>query len=293
MPERSDTSDFAVRIAALLRSRACELTLQWLKDIRARIPSHPHRVFPGETLLNRIPEIIQRLSLALTGKVPAESLELVHKELAMLAELRRAQGYGLEEVMLELEMLREVLFHALVEDARQHAQDATPQDIIETAYRLQNIVGQMMHAMADLFRTRSSAEEQSRAQLLARFGRALTHELRNRLSVALLVVQRLRLQEQTSDPRLLETLEQNLHRIEPVVSDVFGLLLAQGGGALGTGRCPVRAAAVSRSGRRRGRARRASRGGDSYPRAGTGISHRHDARAHDPGQPAGQRHQIQ
>lgn len=212
-----------------LRRDATELTRKWLDELRARLPEHPQRIFPDETLLNHIPDLLRSLFGGISDGSTAPDDATIH-ELSLLVALRRSQGYGLDEVLSEFEILRELVLEHLREAADSFPHSIPPGDALEVAASIERAIGRIVTVTSHVYYDHASASRRRRAELLSAFGRTVTHELRNRLNAALLT---LRLYRETAKdggddgPALLETLEHALQRIERVVGDVFTVAVAQ------------------------------------------------------------------
>jgi len=105
-------------LGAELHRRSAELTRLWLDRLAERLDVAPRRIFPSSTLLNHMPEVLRAISqyLCSGGDLAAEMH--VREELDKLARLRREQGYDIDEILAELEILGQILYDALREEAR-------------------------------------------------------------------------------------------------------------------------------------------------------------------------------
>ncbi|HEV7516766.1 MAG TPA: sensor histidine kinase [Thermoanaerobaculia bacterium] len=213
-----------------LYRRSTELTRAWLDRLRPRLEVHPNRIFPSEALLNHIPEILKRMSeYLLSGGGPlAESS--VREELTKLARLRREQGYDIDEILDEFEILGSILYGALREEAADFGQDIAPEYAIEVAERLYRALMAVTYVTATTFREEGFKDRRDRAHLLGSFGRTLAHEMRNSLGAGEAAMDILTA-EGMSDAvreRAMITLQNTLRRLEGLSEDVLALAIAQG-----------------------------------------------------------------
>jgi hypothetical protein len=135
-----------------LYRRSTDLTRVWLERLRPRLAVHPNRIFPSEALLNHIPEILKKISeylLSGGGEIAENS---VREELAKLARLRREQGYDIDEILDEFEILGSILYGALREEAESFGRDIAPEYAIEVAERLYRALMAMTYVTATTFR---------------------------------------------------------------------------------------------------------------------------------------------
>ena len=245
-------------LGAELHRRSSELTRAWLDRLLQRLEVQPRRVFPSDTLLNHVPEILKAVSEYLCSNGDMVAARLVREELARLARLRREQGYDVDELLAEFEILGEILYGALKEEARAFGREVPAEYAIEVAERLYRALMDITSITASTFREEGSRDRRDRARLLGGFGRDLAHELRNRLAAADASLQVLAHDLRAShDPgnaghagsagaagiagdssrapepsprteRALKALGVALHRIKGVADDVHALAIAQG-----------------------------------------------------------------
>lgn len=221
-----------------LHRRSAELTRLWLDRLTARLDVHPRRVFPSDTLLNDMPEVLRAVSdyLCSGGDIGAE--QIVRDEMTKLARLRREQGYDIDEILAEFEILGKILYDALREEARKYGRKVSPDYAVEVGERLYRALMVITTITATTFREEGFQDRRERARLLGSFGRDLAHELRNRLSTAetaLHLLDQENLDAATRE-RVLLALRRTVKRIEGVADDVHALAIAQGSEETAQGR---------------------------------------------------------
>jgi signal transduction histidine kinase len=221
-----------------LHRRSAELTRLWLDRLTARLDVQPRRIFPSDTLLNDMPEVLRAVSdyLCSGGDIGAE--QVVRDEMSKLARLRREQGYDIDEILAEFEILGNILYDALREEARKFGRKVSPDYAVEVGERLYRALMVITTITATTFREEGFQDRRERARLLGSFGRDLAHELRNRLSTAETALHLLD-QEDLDGPtreRVLLALRRTVKRIEGVADDVHALAIAQGSEETAQGR---------------------------------------------------------
>ncbi|HEX5714932.1 MAG TPA: sensor histidine kinase [Thermoanaerobaculia bacterium] len=221
-----------------LHRRSAELTRLWLDRLTARLDVQPRRIFPSDTLLNDMPEVLRAVSdyLCSGGDLGAE--QIVREEMTKLARLRREQGYDIDEILAEFEILGKILYDALREEARKFGRKVSPDYAVEVGERLYRALMVITTITATTFREEGFQDRRERARLLGSFGRDLAHELRNRLSTAETALHLLG-QEDLDGPtreRVLLALRRTVKRIEGVADDVHALAIAQGSEETAQGR---------------------------------------------------------
>ncbi|HZF10573.1 MAG TPA: sensor histidine kinase [Thermoanaerobaculia bacterium] len=213
-----------------LYRRSTELTQAWLDQLKARLAVHPNRIFPSEALLNHIPEVLKRISdyLLSGGGVIAENA--VKEELTKLARLRREQGYDIDEILDELEILGSILYGALREEAAEFGLAIEPEYAIEVAERLYRALMAITYVTATTFREEGFKDRRERARLLGSFGRTLAHEMRNSLGAGEAALEMLSQEDapEALREKAMKVLQNTLRRLEGLSEDVLALAIAQG-----------------------------------------------------------------
>ncbi|HEX2223928.1 MAG TPA: sensor histidine kinase [Thermoanaerobaculia bacterium] len=222
-----------------LHRRSAELTRDWLERLTVRLEVvHPRRVFPSDTLLNDMPDVLRAISdfLVSGGNLAAE--QVVRDEMIKLARLRREQGYDIDEILAEFEILGEILYAALREEAQSYGRRVPADSAIEVAERLYRALMAITSITATTFREEGFQDRRERARLLGNFGYNLAHELRNRLSTAEAALYLLEQSEAEGPVRdkAMQTLRRTLMRIKGVADDVHALAIAQGSEETAQGR---------------------------------------------------------
>ena len=235
---RKNVLSLEIHLGTELHRRSQELTRAWLDRLLERLNVHPRRVFPSETLLNHIPEVLKAISDYLCSGGDLASERIVRDELTKLARLRREQGYDIDEILAEFEILGDILYGALREEAQGFKRKVPPGYAIEVAERLWRALTTITAITASTFREEGFRDRRERARLLGSFGRNLAHELRNRLHTAEMAIQLLANDGLSPEARdkTFRTLQNTLRRIKGVADDVHALAVAQGSEETAQGR---------------------------------------------------------
>ena len=181
-------SELTRHLGSRLDERAQDLALAWLDVIVEGLSEEPHRVFPTQTLLNRIPEVLKRLARSLSDRSALSQDDFVVGELRKLVELRRLQGYALSEIVTEFDTLARIFFDAIVEELAEH-RDADALEVIELARSANLRFAEISRVATSCFVELQADDRSDRARLLNAYGRLLSHELRNRANTAGLQIQ--------------------------------------------------------------------------------------------------------
>lgn len=214
-------------VGRMLRERSRELTQSWLERLLDRLDEAPRRIFPTDKLLDHIPDVLTNVAAYVEMGGGAGTEQRTRESLYELAKLRREQGYKVQEILEELEILGNLLFEAVEEEVARYEGEASAKDAVAITRRLYQALLSMTTYTADAFREASLRDRRERAQLLGSFGQALAHELRNRLHAAEIGLQML---DEVSEGRAKELVDRVMHTfrgIGSVAQDVSALAIAQ------------------------------------------------------------------
>jgi signal transduction histidine kinase len=175
----------ATELARRIRDSRDELTRRWLDRIAARLPIEPHVIFPSEELLDHVPLLVAGIADYLED--PAEEITAdmpVVAKAMELGDLRFAQGFDATEILKEYEILGGVLFAFC---SREHAamRDPPEGDLLVCAHRLFRSVSVVQQFTTGQYLRTMAERVGEREERLRRFGRMITHELKNRVGATL------------------------------------------------------------------------------------------------------------
>ncbi|CAN5176355.1 hypothetical protein BH24PSE2_BH24PSE2_21240 [soil metagenome] len=216
-----------------LRDRLCQrlksdnetLATEWLKCLRQQYGEAPRRIFPGETLLDHIPELIWRVGAALQHELVLAEDELVRRDLRALARLRRAQGYAPQEILGEFEVLHDLLLRTLGEACAGGADAEHCHEIVALAGELHRASVLFAWITTEAFDESAALTRSDRAGALSEFARAVAHELNNRLH-GISMEADLLASRHADVADAINTWNSRLLRLDRVVEDVLTLAIA-------------------------------------------------------------------
>lgn len=231
------TVAFARQVAEVLEAEAKDLARAWLDGLRERLPLEPERIFPDNTLLNHVPLVIRQVAVCVVDGVSVLDDALVAEDLDRIAALRRTQGYSVAEVVAEFDLLADVI-DARVLAVASGAGDCSAAGVVEVAQRVAGAMKTLVRRTTQHMQLLKTSEAQSRDEMLQGFGRAVSHELRNRLNACSLALRVLEL-DGADRPSIIERLRNSLAGVERVVGDVFAVSVMRGSDPEGTSRDTV------------------------------------------------------
>ncbi|MEL6367881.1 MAG: HAMP domain-containing sensor histidine kinase [Pseudomonadota bacterium] len=194
MGERSVAST----AAEYLEDNASQLVEKWIGWVRSRVPTDTVAALAQRALRNHIPPVLVSLARYLDSPIELARSEL-RGHLKLHGQIRRDQGYSLEEVLAEFDGLSHVVTEAVVQGLSERMPGASASDVFDLANRLSIGLRSISYiAMA----TYSQSDRQRSHQIAANLedlSRAITHELRNPLNTLALGVQIIRENVDTSE----------------------------------------------------------------------------------------------
>ena len=215
-----DGDDAIVRLSEILKQRIPDLTHAWYDELRTRQNVRPRHVFPGDDLLDGMPEVIEWLVEALAnGREPStDSVD----SLRDVAVHWRSGGYTVEEGLLHLRLLGGILHAALRESVAELDDEIDAPTAAEAAERLCHGLNIAQMILVAAYR---DAEEER----FSRFGSNLAHEVRNQIGAAITAMQALDLVDEEAEAgngagareaELLELVRGSLEHADDLVASV-------------------------------------------------------------------------
>jgi signal transduction histidine kinase len=213
-----DTKRLGERVADRISADAVDLTREWLEALDRRLPENRGRIFPTPLLLDHIPEVLLVLARTLSSDdAPRFDVEARHP-LRQLARLRHVQGYDVEEILEEIEILGEIVYAALERSVADLGEHDDPTEPVRIARRLYRALLAMTTITARAYREAAFEERRERAKLLGGHGRALGRELSRRIE---------ELDERVESNQSPEDMLRSLHGMQNVADELLALAILQ------------------------------------------------------------------
>jgi hypothetical protein len=183
----TDPSAYPVALAATLSGRLRagkqELVTQWLDRITSRVAISSKRVFPTHELINHVPLLIEGIAGYI--KRPERDIDsrapVVAKAME-LGALRHAQGFDAYELLKEYEMLGEIIFDFLADNAEQIQEDIPRRAFLAVWQRTAQAIELIRQATVSHYLRLFSVQINERENRLRRFNRTVAHELKNKVN---------------------------------------------------------------------------------------------------------------
>ena len=219
------TSDCSLTadLAARIRAGRLELTERWLDRIAARLDVPADRESPSEGLLDHGPVLMDGIADYLedpTDEISA-AVPVIAKAME-LGELRFAQGYDASEILREYEILGGVLYSFSARALADSGTTTNASELLICAHRLFRAISVIEQVTTAHYLRVLGERVAEREERLRRFGRMITHELKNRVGATLGAGQLLREEWLGSEERqrFAGMVEENAQAIQKVLEDL-------------------------------------------------------------------------
>jgi signal transduction histidine kinase len=218
-------STFARELAARLKAAKETLVKRWLELIALVSPLHKQDVFPGHDLVDHVPLLIEGIA----DYVADPSLEIsadapVMAKAIELGRLRYEQGFDALQILKEYEILGNVLFDFLVEQAEPLEVSAKRAEVLICGHRVFHSIAVIQQHTTEGFLSLDENRVAEREQRLRSFNRMVSHELKNRMGAAWAAAELLRDGQVPHDhERYLNLIIRNLASVQDIINDLIQL----------------------------------------------------------------------
>jgi len=169
-----------------IRDARTALAGRWLERLATRVTVGPRQIFPTDDLLDHMPLLIDGIGSFVEDSaqaIPADSAVVHHAR--ELGALRHVQGFSEYEILKEFEILGGILFTVVKDEVAHVGPMGDGTDIIACSHRLFQALALIQQSTTARFLELARERTTERENRLRAFNRALTHEMRNRVSATL------------------------------------------------------------------------------------------------------------
>ena len=180
------SSNLAQHVGRRIRDARSALAGRWLERLATRVTVGPPQIFPTDELLDHMPLLIDGIGAFVedsTQAIPADSAVVHHAR--ELGALRHVQGFSEYEILKEFEILGGILFTVVKDEVARVGPMGDGTDIIACSHRLFQALALIQQSTTARFLELARERTAERENRLRAFNRALTHEMRNRVSATL------------------------------------------------------------------------------------------------------------
>lgn len=177
---------FEAHASAQLLQQREELVRRWVERISSELRLRPRSALPTTDLFDAIPGVLGHVAGFLTAACDGMLTRTpeVIEPLRTLTRLRRSQGYDLQELICELDLLAQVLDEACLEWIRSFPATPPPASVVRVAGRANRAPILMAEICVGAFRDQETRERCADAERVREFVDTLAHELKTSLGAA-------------------------------------------------------------------------------------------------------------
>ena len=196
------SSNLAQHVGRRIRDSRAAIAGRWLERLAVRVTVAPAQIFPTDELLDHMPLLIDGIGAFVedsTQVISADSAVVHHAR--ELGALRHKQGFSEYEILKEFEILGGILFTVVKDGVSAVGVTGDGTDGIACSHRLFQALAVIQQSTTARFLELARERTTEREGRLRAFNRALTHEMRNRISATLGAGQMLQSLELTPEER--------------------------------------------------------------------------------------------
>ncbi|MFW6089440.1 MAG: ATP-binding protein [Gemmatimonadota bacterium] len=171
-------------MARTVRREARSVTGEWVRIISERLDMERREVLPSDVLLDHIPECLDEIADFVERDERAIPLELVSEHMARLVRLRRSQGFGVHELLVEYEILASLLQDLIERAAAEVDFDVDLPTVAAVVGDLKDAFSQFGVETARFYRIWVASEKREGSRQASTFAAMLRHELHNQVGSA-------------------------------------------------------------------------------------------------------------
>jgi signal transduction histidine kinase len=216
--QASVIDDFRSAIAQRLRSDHSLLAARWLDRLSNLLPVDVRDVFPTDTLLDHIPELIVDIAdyVAMPEREAISANTSVLLKAQDLGALRHAQRASVHQIMREYRILDGIVLTFVEQQALDWGTSASSSHVVAVTGDLHEAISVLQEATVSSFIARYVEEVNEQSERLSTFNRMVSHELRQPMGTLQFALRLLKAREQepidSERGRLLALVERNVDR---------------------------------------------------------------------------------
>jgi signal transduction histidine kinase len=206
-------------LAARLEAAQAQLARRWLEQLNEILAIDTRDAFPGEQLLDHIPQLIGEIAAYLRSpeEVAISANTAVMAKAAELGLLRYSQRASVHQLLREYHLLGALLESFIAQEVAAMGTRANAVAALHALARVSQSVRVLQQQTVDTFVGKYSETIERQTGQLRGFTRLISHEIRQPLGV-LQVLSRVLPPGDGSTARLMDTLTRNVTRLGDVAS---------------------------------------------------------------------------
>ena len=220
----------AFTIAAdYLEANSEALVESWIDWVKGRVQTGTVAALPERALKNHVPPVLRSLADYLRNPVELARAELLG-HLRLHGQIRRDQGYSLQEVLAEFDGLADLVTRGVSQALTRGAHSAPTEDVIGVLTRLATGLRSVSFIAVGTYGESDEERSRSLSAALEEFARAVAHELRNPLNTLMLGLQLMQETDLETEQAVaqLETMKASVRRAAALLDTIQTLAVAEG-----------------------------------------------------------------
>ena len=215
------STPLAESTAEALSARLCaartEIARRWLEELNALLVVQKREIFPGDQMLDHIPQIIVEIGgyMRAPGEEAIAANTAVMAKAVELGELRFAQRATVHQLLREYHLLGTLLEDFITNEVREMGAQADPIEALKVQARASQAVRVLQQQTVDTFVGKYSETIDRQTSQLRGFTGLISHEIRQPLGVLQMVAHLMPRGPQGGDG-LIEKLDRNVRRLSEV-----------------------------------------------------------------------------
>lgn len=173
-------ADYRSLVAQRLRAEHITLAARWLERLKELIPVSAMQVFPTDTLLDHVPDLILEIGRYLEGpdRVEVAANAQVLAQAQELGALRYSQRASIHQIMREYRLLDAILLTFVREETESWPDLGRTSEVIDITAGIHQAVSVLQEATVQSFTARYAEAIADETRKLESFNRLVSHELR-------------------------------------------------------------------------------------------------------------------
>lgn len=230
MSGTDELRDLRSQVADHLEARADVITEQWIAKVKELRGPGAFRRLSADEARDHVPQLVTSIADDVRAGELRPSPDNALDYLRLHVELRREQGYDIQEILDEFEVLPQVV-GAEVAAAVSAAGDERIRSVAEVFSLAYGNLGRIGATASRSFAEGQVAERRELMERLGEFARTLEHEIRNPLNNAFLCAELLH--REGIEPRrrreYADRLQSELHTVEELLTEIRRLSIVEEG----------------------------------------------------------------
>ncbi len=171
----NETRDFGSELGDYLMTQVQSLVEDWIQLLRRRLGTRTVATLSHDDLRNHIPPVLQSLARFVGQPIEAIRSDTIG-HLRYHAQIRRTQGYEMDEILAEFDLLAAVVSERALQFVAGSG-DSSARDAADAVVRMGSGLREMSYVVVSVFREVEVELSNDLSERMEEFASALVHEL--------------------------------------------------------------------------------------------------------------------